>query len=203
MQPPVLVVESSVVNWTDSYTDVELGRTATGEQIPGQLIDQTVAQLQRDLVLLSAEHFTGFASVERRTSPVGGRSEIPSGAIEVAWERGLAAGMTARWGRPIDAYGGRNLSETVSQAKGRVALDSVQFADMSPVSAGRRDFVLRHELGHAFGYGHTTVGPSFMFRQLLGVSARDSDAFKVFFQRPIGNKAPDIDPSGFAVNATA
>nr|MBP6716260.1 hypothetical protein [Acidobacteriota bacterium] len=58
-----------------------------------------------------------------------------------------------------------------------------------------------HELGHALGYNHV-----FALDSVMNTSARiepntfDLSATRLAFLRQPGNRAPDIDPSGFSVN---
>ena len=84
-QVPVLVVETSVLEYA--------GKRATEEQVPVPLLDQTVEKLRRALSDQSAGRFPDFWSVERRTTPGGGTSGIPHGAIALTWQRGLVAGF--------------------------------------------------------------------------------------------------------------
>jgi hypothetical protein len=60
----------------------------------------------------------------------------------------------------------------------------------------RRRLLRIHELGHALGYQHVTTRASIM-NPAIGPDLTDTDraGAVVAFQRPPGNKAPDIDPS--------
>jgi hypothetical protein len=53
-----------------------------------------------------------------------------------------------------------------------------------------------HELGHALGYQHVQTTPSIM-RPTIGPEPTDFDraAALIAYQRPVGNRAPDIDPA--------
>jgi hypothetical protein len=60
----------------------------------------------------------------------------------------------------------------------------------------RRRLLRIHELGHALGMMHVTERPSIM-NPTLGPDVADFDraAATIAFDRPIGNRAPDIDPT--------
>lgn len=87
-------------------------------------------------------------------------------------------------------------------SQGEVVLDYEWHVFGLPAGS-RRDFfnVLQHELGHALGYSHTKMAPSFMYEVvLMTVSALDRDAFEIYMQRPSGHQSPDIDPAGVSLN---
>src|SRR5207253_1072657 len=63
--------------------------------------------------------------------------------------------------------------------------------------------VVRHELGHAFGYFHTDSPNDVMYGQTISAnacdlrpSAREQQYAKYVYNRPIGNTDPDNDPVG-------
>ena len=60
----------------------------------------------------------------------------------------------------------------------------------------RRRLLRIHELGHALGYQHVRSRTSIM-NPAIGSEPTDFDraGASIAFQRPIGNRAPDIDPS--------
>jgi hypothetical protein len=58
-----------------------------------------------------------------------------------------------------------------------------------------------HELGHALGYNHVTLRPSVMNQAAtIEPNAFDMQAARIAFQRPPGNRRPDIDPVGVSIN---
>jgi hypothetical protein len=60
----------------------------------------------------------------------------------------------------------------------------------------RRRLLRIHELGHALGYQHVNSRTSIM-NPSIGPEPTDFDRAGaiIAFQRPVGNKAPDVDPS--------
>jgi hypothetical protein len=62
----------------------------------------------------------------------------------------------------------------------------------------------RHELGHALGYQHVTRTGSIMaFGLPAGLTEFDRNSIAILFQRRPGNRVPDRDPPGLAVNGAA
>jgi hypothetical protein len=59
----------------------------------------------------------------------------------------------------------------------------------------RRRLLRIHELGHALGYLHVTSRTSVM-NPAIGPEPNDFDRAGaiIAFQRPVGNRAPDVDP---------
>jgi hypothetical protein len=127
---------------------------------------------------------------------VGAAFAVPAGAIVLTWQRGLATGFGHV------AYGARSTRGGPDLSAGEVALDADWHIRHLPTgSRTDYDLVLKHELGHALGYSHTVVRPSFMYDGfLMDVSAKDRDAFKIFFQRRSGNQAPDIDSPAISLS---
>ena len=63
-------------------------------------------------------------------------------------------------------------------------------AGAAPFSA-----VIAHELGHALGFAHVSATPSVMAATVFSdVTDFDRQAAAIVFQRPAGNRAPDVDP---------
>jgi hypothetical protein len=60
----------------------------------------------------------------------------------------------------------------------------------------RRRLLRIHELGHALGYLHVKARPSIM-NPSLGFEPTEFDrsAAVIAFQRPPGNRSPDVDPA--------
>jgi hypothetical protein len=59
-----------------------------------------------------------------------------------------------------------------------------------------------HELGHALGYQHVTTRTSIM-NPAIGPDPTEFDrgGALIAFQRPVGNQAPDVDPTTTTVAA--
>jgi predicted Zn-dependent protease len=62
--------------------------------------------------------------------------------------------------------------------------------------------VYPHELGHALGYQHVTLEPSVMsgINPTSALTEFDREALRIVYQRPPGNRAPDIDPPTYVIN---
>ena len=58
-----------------------------------------------------------------------------------------------------------------------------------------------HELGHALGYQHVIARDSVM-NSLARLEPNDFDraAARIAFQRPPGNRSPDVDPTSASIN---
>ncbi len=58
-----------------------------------------------------------------------------------------------------------------------------------------------HELGHALGYQHVTGRTSVMNSQgRTEPNDFDRAAARIAFQRPPGNRSPDVDPTSASIN---
>ena len=187
---PALVVERAVLGYGS-------GRVSIGETVPEATVERTVNELRQVFPILTAGRFADFASIEYRTTPAGGVSRIPDGAIGLTWQTQLLEKFTHV------AYGSREMG-TDGLIRGEVALDRDWHVHGLPAGS-RRDFfnVVQHELGHAMGFSHTKKSPSFMYEVfLMTISPLDRQAFEIFMQRPNGNRSPDADPSGSSLNLT-
>lgn len=61
---------------------------------------------------------------------------------------------------------------------------------------------LRHAVGHALGINDINGRPSVMNNSGTGTfTEADRHAVSIQYQRPLGNRSPDIDPEGFVLNA--
>jgi predicted Zn-dependent protease len=62
--------------------------------------------------------------------------------------------------------------------------------------------VYPHELGHALGYQHVTLESSVMsgIQPTSSLTEFDREALRIIYQRPPGNRAPDIDPPAYVMN---
>ena len=190
---PVLYVETSALAYGS--------RISTGEVVPDDHVQRTIAELRQVIPILSAGRFADFAAIEYRTTPAGTASRIPEGAIGLTWQTKLLE----TFGHV--AYGGREQATLVTQGmlRGEVALDRDWHLYGLPAGSRRDVFnVVQHELGHAMGYSHTKTSPSFMYEVfLMTISSLDRQAFEIYMQRPSGNRAPDVDPNGSSANLAA
>lgn len=74
--------------------------------------------------------------------------------------------------------------------------------DVLPLCSSTADGVYAHELGHALGYQHVTLEPSIMggIGPTRTPTTFDRQAIAWIYQRPPGNRAPDVDPGNYNVN---
>ena len=180
---PSLVVLASVMTYFNGERD---GYPATSEQISDEEIEQLIAHATEGLSILTAGRFTGFQEVEIERTPSGTQASVNrSGKIVVGrYNRIVIHANTIGFGQWALASDG-------SVRGGAMFLDN----DFDKNDKRRR--LLRiHELGHALGMMHVTERPSIM-NPTLGpdVNEFDRGAASIAFDRPIGNKAPDVDPA--------
>jgi matrixin len=180
---PSLVVLGSVMTYFSGERD---GYPATSEQLSDEEIEQLVGHVTEGLGILTAGTFTGFQSVEIERPATGTQASVNrSGKIVVGrYNRIVTHANTIGFGQWA-------LGSDGSVRGGAMFLDS----DFDKNDKRRR--LLRiHELGHALGMMHVTDRPSIM-NPALGPDVTDFDrgAASIAFDRPIGNKAPDVDPA--------
>jgi hypothetical protein len=181
--PPVLVVESSLVESPSNQN------VALDERIPSAEVERVISRLSQVLPLLTGSRFSGFAGVLRQNTPAGG--EIPryaTGRITIVY------------------YTQRN--GACGQAGPIVSLPSYEIRSSAVWlrygCATSNDTTMVHELGHALGYGHVDGAVSVM-RSTGGIDVTEFDraAATIVFNRPAGNRAPDIDPEDFVLGSTS
>lgn len=186
---PPLVIETRTLQFT-GVNDAEF--TALADQMTDGEYAQLAADLTWALPQLTGGRFTSFASVTRTDAEVGARVRIlNTGVITVARYVGLTQ-ATGFWGFSRWFFRGDG---TITS--GESMLDRDFERSGSPFLRSLR----AHELGHALGCNHVTVRAS-----VMNAAARtepnefDRDASRIAFQRPPGNRSPDVDPSGTAAN---
>jgi len=187
---PSLVVLTTVMKFENSESTSSL---ATDEVIPAGDVEAMIRDLTDALATLTGNTYTGFAQVTRESTPAGSRtSTTRDGQIVVGRYRDLkTVSSIVGYGRWAERSDGTIVG-------GAVFLDSVY-------DAGRDRKLLRtHELGHALGYKHVASRPSVM-NAVLGYDVTDFDrqGALIAFQRPPGNRAPDIDPAASGLRTTA
>jgi hypothetical protein len=182
---PSLVLLASVMDYRNGSSDNNY--EATGEQLTDDDVAQMLTHLTEGLALLTGGTYTSFASVDVERPAAGARVNVlRSGRIVVGRYNGIVT-----FGVKVIGYG--QWSET---NEGAIVAGST-FLDRDFDRGDSRRRLLRiHELGHALGYQHVTSRTSIM-NPSIGPQPTDFDraGAKIAFQRPIGNKAPDIDPS--------
>jgi hypothetical protein len=180
---PSLVVLASVMTYFSGERETY---PATSEKVPDEDIEQLVAHVTEGLSILTAGTFTSFQSVEIERPASGAQVPVNrTGKIVVGrYDRILVHANTI-------GYGQWALAADGSVRGGAMFLDS-DFDDHDK----RRRLLRIHELGHALGQMHVTDRPSIM-NPTIGADVTDFDrgAATIAFDRPIGNKAPDVDPA--------
>jgi matrixin len=181
---PSLVVLASVMSYANGARDEY---SATGEQMTEEEVTLLIAHLTEGLSTLTSGTFTSFASVEIERPAAGARASVTRpGKIVMGRYNGIVSLANTI------GYGQWALTGDGSVGGGAMFLDR----DFDK-NDGRRRLLRIHELGHALGLMHVTNRPSIM-NPSLGPDVTDFDrsAASIAFQRPAGNHAPDIDPSG-------
>jgi hypothetical protein len=179
---PALVVLASVMSYRGGTGD-EYG--ATSEQLSDDEVTEMVAHLTEGLALLTGGTYGTFASVQVERPSSGDRVTVTrNGKIVVGRYNGIVSlASTIGYGQWLAGPDG-------AVSGGAIFLDRDFDRD------DRRRRLLRiHELGHALGYLHVTSAPSIM-NPSIGPepTAFDRGAAIIAFQRPPGNRSPDVDP---------
>ena len=179
---PSLVVLASVMRYrSGNVTEYEAGDEGLSEEDVAQM----VAHLTEGLALLTGQTYTSFASVSVERPAPGTR-------VTVARDRTIVAGR----------YGGiASLANTVGYGQwselpnGTVTAGAIFLDRDFDRTDARRRLLRIHELGHALGYQHVTSRTSIMNPSLsVPPTEFDRTAAAIAFQRPPGNRAPDVDP---------
>jgi hypothetical protein len=180
---PELVVLGTVMAYrTGNGSDY----TATAEQLSDDEVQLMVQHLSEGLALLTGKTFTSFASVNVERPSSGTRIPVVRhGQIVVGRYTGVVSMVnTIGFGQWAEAPDGTVTGGTMYLDRDFDREDS------------RRRLLRIHELGHALGYLHVRSRTSIM-NPAIGPEPTDFDraAAIVAFQRPPGNRSPDIDPS--------
>jgi hypothetical protein len=188
-QRPSLVVLGSVMEYRSAGDTYE----ATGEQLSDEEVTLMVLQLTEGLVLLSGNTYTSFSSIDVERPAAGTRvTALRTNKIVVGRYNGIVTfAHTIGYGQWATLSDG-------SIGGGAMFLDR----DFDRNDSRRR--LLRiHELGHALGYQHVESRTSIM-NPSIGPEPNDFDrsAAIIAFQRPVGNRAPDVDPASSSVSVT-
>lgn len=188
-EPPALIVETSLID-RDASLDANgvpfETVIASDQQQSETAINEVIAQLTRALPLMTGGQFTAFSSVSTQTTAAGMPVTLETlGAITVV--RYPSSDIRCR------GYGSFSYTQDYVAVAGRVLLQ----ACTGPLAQA----VAAHELGHALGYGHVAAQPSVMAPTVtVDVTEFDQQATAIAYQRPPGNRSPDIDPEIFAIN---
>ena len=180
---PALVVLASVMAFRHGAgSEYE----ATSEQLTDDEVQQMIDHLTEGLALLTGNTYTSFESVAVERPADGTR-------VNVSRERHIVVGRFRGIVTLVNTIGYGQWS----QLSNGTVTGGVMFLDRDFDRGDARRRLLRiHELGHALGYLHVESRTSIM-NPSIGPEPTDFDraAAKIGFQRPPGNRAPDIDPS--------
>jgi hypothetical protein len=181
---PSLVVLAPVMTYVAGLRDEY---AATAEQMSEDELSQLIAHLTEGLSILTGGTFSSFASVEIERPAAGAKASVNrTGKIVMGRYNGIVTLANTI------GYGQWAMASDGSVAGGAMFLDR----DFDKNDARRR--LLRiHELGHALGLMHVTNRTSIM-NPAIGPDVTEFDRWSasIAFQRPTGNRAPDVDPSG-------
>ncbi len=169
------------------------------EEVPEEDIVGAISSMRTALDALSGGVFPDFAEIVREPGEVGERRNLRDARWDGAIHSGACKFITY-WDHEVDGGGAVTRHTAPFVVSGGLVLWK------STISGLRRQQVQMHEFGHALGLGHTfTHVPSIMSytAPTNNVSWFDRQAGRVLYLRPPANRAPDIDPPGFVVNAAA
>lgn len=186
---PSLVILASVMNYegmADTYA-------ASSEQLSDDEVQQLIAHVTEGLALLTGNTYASFASVEVERPAAGTRvSPYRTGKIVIGRYHGVTTVDRTigygQWGQLPDG----------------TIVSGAAFLDRDfDKNDSRRRLLRIHELGHTLGYQHVESRTSIM-NPAVGPEPNDFDraGASVAFQRPIGNRAPDVDPESAPVTAS-
>jgi hypothetical protein len=186
--PSLAVLTNSV-----DYLSAAVHFRVTDHVVPGDGLGCMVNGIASAIDEMSGGALT-FDSVTHIAPAVGSYIDvtaIPDGTILVMPARDLGAN-----GRGI-AYAGPTPDVLV---RGAIWIN----ADVLPLCSTTADGVYPHELGHALGYQHVTLEPSIMSG--IGPAPTptefDREAIAWIYQRPAGNRAPDVDPPNYTIGVS-
>lgn len=188
---PGLVVLATVMNYRGGSADEF---SATGEQLTDAEAAEMADHLKEGLALLTGNTFTSFAEVQIERHTSGDRVTVARNNYVVV---GRYNGIVT-FARTIGYGSWAELSD------GTIAGGSMFLDRDFDHSDSRRRLLRIHELGHALGYQHVTSRTSVM-NPAIGPEPTDADraGAVIAFQRPPGNKSPDIDPSSSSLRTLA
>jgi hypothetical protein len=184
---PSLIVLRNVVE----YDGVSYDPLVTDRQVSETDFNCMVDGVQRAITPMSDSTLT-FKKVDVRSLPAGSRFSIPStaeGTIVLTAARGVLANGRA---------------SAFADGQPDVLVRGVVWitADNLSLCGSTAARVFPHELGHALGYQHVTLEPSVMsgIDPTSALTAFDREALRIIYQRPPGNRTPDIDPPSYVIN---
>jgi hypothetical protein len=187
IENPSLIVLTNVVD----YDGVAFDPLVTNRQVPDADFACMLDGVRRAIAPMSDNVMT-FTKVDVVSPSTGSRFSIPStpeGTIVLVVARGLLANGRAA---------------TFAGVQPNVLVRGVVWvsADNLPLCGSTASRVYPHELGHALGYQHVTLEPSVMsgIQPTSALTLFDRDAIRIVYQRPPGNRSPDVDPPTYVIN---
>lgn len=163
--------------------------TALSQTISEHARADAVSALREALNVFSGGALADFSSVTVFESQPGETTLLP----DDKWPRSIHAGECSAFRRGGSGTGG------LLHMIGYVPTQGYALWRTDLTGLGRR-YAQQHELGHALGLWHPSTGQSIMRIGFPTLTAFDHDAGRLIFQRPPGNRTPDVDPEGYAVN---
>jgi hypothetical protein len=180
---PSLVLLATVMEYRASSGETY---TAGSEQLTDDEVAAMREHLTEGLAMLTGNTYTSFASVDVQRPAEGTRVDVlEMGKIFVGRYNGIVT-----FARTI-GYG-----QWAELADGTVSGGAMYLDRDFDRNDSRRRLLRIHELGHALGLQHVQLRTSIM-NPSIGPEPTtfDREAAMIGFQRPVGNKSPDVDPS--------
>jgi hypothetical protein len=179
---PSLVVLATVMTYRNNANDTY---EATGEQLTDEEVSQLVAHMTEGLGLLTGNTYTSFAAVD---------IERPAGGTQVNVGRNNRI-VVGRYSGIVSLARTIGYGQWAEMPDGTVTAGAMFLDRDFDRNDSRRRLLRIHELGHALGYLHVTSRTSVM-NPAIGPEPNDFDRAGaiIAFQRPVGNRAPDVDP---------
>jgi hypothetical protein len=170
-----------VRRWTRSSSFYIKTVDEAGGAVDAQFLDMAEGNIRLVVPLYTGGRFD-VAAIERGVQS----RETTPGWITVKWLAGVQEGLCGR------AHVGRELGGTIELAyENRVGCG----CDGLTI----RHKTVRHEVGHAMGFWHTSRQDDVMgngnFRCFAMPTGRETFHASIAYSRPVGNTDPDTDPS--------
>ena len=183
---PRLVIVASVMTYGTSFTS---DFPATAEQLTDDEVTTMIGHLREGLALLTGGAYTSFASTD---------IERPAAGARVSTTR-PATIVVGRYTGVVTFAQTIGFGEWAVERDGSVSAGAMYLDRDFDRNDSRRRLLRIHELGHALGWQHVTSRTSIM-NPAIGPEPTDFDraGAVIAFQRPPGNRSPDIDPESGA-----